>query len=76
MLITCDSRGGVVQLELEVVAAMRRLATGRTDETLNERFGISYNAWRKLLAGEPIRASVAARLMARIEALATGETAR
>lgn len=32
-----------------------------------DRFGISYNTLRKIERGEPIRASVAQRLLARIE---------
>lgn len=59
----------MVHLEEDFISSMQRLATGRTDEALNERFGISYNSWRKLLAGQPIRPSLANRLKARIEAL-------
>lgn len=59
----------MVHLEEDFISSMQRLATGRTDEALNERFGISYNSWRKLLAGKPIRPSLANRLKVRIEAL-------
>lgn len=59
-----------VHLEEEMILQMQRLATGRTDEALNARFGISYNTWRKLLAGQPIRPSLADRLKGRIAALA------
>ena len=59
----------MVYLEDGFISSMQRLVTGRTDEALNERFGISYNSWRKLLAGQPIRPSLANRLKARIEAL-------
>ncbi|MGK2909152.1 MAG: hypothetical protein ACSLE1_05045 [Sphingobium sp.] len=58
-----------VHLEQEMILQMQRLATGRTDEALNARFGISYNTWRKLLAGQPIRISLADRLKGRIAAL-------
>lgn len=58
-----------VHLEEDVIALMQILATGRTDEALNDRFGISYNTWRKLLAGQPIRMSLAKRLKIRIAAL-------
>jgi hypothetical protein len=36
------------------------------------QFGISYNTWRKVIAGQPIRASLRERLLARIEALEAG----
>ncbi|WP_088181897.1 hypothetical protein [Sphingobium sp. Z007] len=60
-----------VHLEEEMILQMQRLVTGRTDEALNARFGISYNTWRKLLAGQPIRPSLADRLKGRIAALET-----
>lgn len=53
----------------ETVARMRRHLDGRTDAALNARFGISYNTWRKLDAGEPVRASVATRLASRLSSL-------
>ncbi|OHC93860.1 MAG: hypothetical protein A2095_07255 [Sphingomonadales bacterium GWF1_63_6] len=58
-----------VHLEEEMILQMQRLVTGRTDEALNARFGISYNTWRKLLAGQPIRPSLADRLKGRIATL-------
>jgi len=61
-----------VHLEEEMILQMQRLVTGRTDEALNARFGISYNTWRKLLAGQPIRPSLADRLKGRIAALEAG----
>ena len=63
-----DNSNGV-HLEEEMILQMQRLVTGRTDEALNARFGISYNTWRKLLAGQPIRPSLADRLKGRIAAL-------
>lgn len=39
----------------------------RTEEAVMNRFGISYNTLRKIERGEPIRASVAQRLRARID---------
>lgn len=39
----------------------------RTEQAVMDRFGISYNTLRKIERGEPIRASVAQRLLARIE---------
>jgi hypothetical protein len=64
-----SSNSNAVHLEEEMILQMQRLATGRTDEALNARFGISYNTWRKLLAGQPIRPSLADRLKGRIAAL-------
>lgn len=64
-----SSNSNAVHLEEEMILQMQRLATGRTDEALNARFGISYNTWRKLLAGQPIRPSLADRLKDRIAAL-------
>ena len=64
-----SSNSNGVHLEAEMILQMQRLATGLTDEALNARFGISYNTWRKLLAGQPIRPSLADRLKGRIEAL-------
>lgn len=64
-----SSNSNAVHLAEEMILQMQRLATGRTDEALNARFGISYNTWRKLLAGHPIRPSLADRLKGRIAAL-------
>ena len=50
-----------------VVERMKRLATGQTDAALNDRFGISYNTWRKLKDGHPVRRSVAVRLVERVD---------
>ena len=63
-----SSRNGV-HLDERMILQMQALATGRTDEALNARFGISYNTWRKLLAGQAIRPSLASRLAERIAAL-------
>ena len=45
------------------------MVTYRTDAALGARFGISYNTWRKLIAGQPIRASLLSRLETRIRSL-------
>ncbi|MFT3965017.1 MAG: hypothetical protein QM690_03950 [Sphingobium sp.] len=60
-------------IEPEIVHAMRHLVTGRTDEQLTVRFGISYNSWRKIMAGEPVRPSLARRLEERVRRLQRGE---
>jgi hypothetical protein len=52
---------------------MQAMVTYRTDEALNDRFGISYNTWRKLIAGQPVRASLLNRLEARLETLVAEE---
>lgn len=64
-----SARQGLRPIETDLRQAMQRLATGRTDEKLNERFGISYNSWRKIMAGQPVRISLAKRLAARISIL-------
>lgn len=45
-----------------MVAGMR----GQTSDVLMMQFGISYNTWRKIRAGDPIRDSVAQRLEQRV----------
>jgi len=59
----------LVQLGPDAVALMQRHLDGRTDEALNARFGISYNTWRKIAAGQGVRPSVADRLLARLSML-------
>ncbi|WP_375188185.1 hypothetical protein [Sphingobium yanoikuyae] len=59
----------LVLVQPETVARMRLYLDGRTDEKLNARFGISYNSWRKIAAGQAVRASLANRLMARLSCL-------
>lgn len=63
----------LVQLEPETVERMQAHLDGLTDEKLNARFGISYNTWRKIAAGQRVRASVAGRLMMRLSHLEMGE---
>ncbi len=52
-----------------LVDRLQAMVDRRTDAALSEQFGISYNTWRKLIAGEPVRASVVTRLQARIDGL-------
>ena len=47
----------------EIVSLMRARRTPQTDEALQQAFGISYNTWRRINAGQAIRASVAERLI-------------
>jgi len=59
----------LVNVDERLVAKMRTYISGRTDEALNAQFGISYNTWRKLEAGLPVRPSLAARLQDRVGSL-------
>ncbi|MET0361042.1 MAG: hypothetical protein ABW048_04725 [Sphingobium sp.] len=65
---------GCRDVDPDLVDRMRAMVTYRTDEALNARFGISYNTWRKLIAGNPVRASLLHRLEARLQSLEAGET--
>ncbi|HEX7873590.1 MAG TPA: hypothetical protein VF475_11805 [Sphingobium sp.] len=56
-----------------LVDRVKAMVTHRTDEALNARFGISYNTWRKLIAGQPVRASLLTRLEARLDTLEAQE---
>ncbi|CAN5372422.1 hypothetical protein BH10PSE13_BH10PSE13_08680 [soil metagenome] len=60
---------GCRDVDPNLVHRMQAMVTHRTDEGLSERFGISYNTWRKLIAGQPVRASLLSRLEARLESL-------
>ncbi|MCE7797201.1 hypothetical protein LWE61_11590 [Sphingobium sufflavum] len=60
---------GCREVDPRLVDRMRAMVTYRTDEALNARFGISYNTWRKLIAGQPVRASLLNRLEARLDTL-------
>jgi len=50
----------------KVVDHMMAGLTGQTSDVLMLQFGISYNTWRKIRAGDPIRSSVAERLERRM----------
>lgn len=52
-----------------LVARMSRFTPHRTDKAIGERFGISYSTWRKLMAGEPVRATLMERLEQRVATL-------
>lgn len=45
---------------------MKAIVSCQTDEGLTEQFGLSYNTWRKIRSGLPIRASVAERVELRM----------
>ena len=63
-------RPGCRPIDPAVVRFMTSIVEGQTDECLNAQFGISYNTWRKLRKGEPIRASLADRLEHRVARIA------
>ena len=53
----------------DLVDRLQAMVDRRTDAALTEQFGISYNTWRKLIAGGPVRASVLSRVQARIDGI-------
>ncbi|PJG46614.1 hypothetical protein CAF53_20960 [Sphingobium sp. LB126] len=59
----------LVVIDKNLVDRMLLLQVGRTDEALNDRFGISYNSWRKIMEGRPVRPSLADRLIKRIQSI-------
>lgn len=54
------------QIPVAIVDHMRRTCPARTDEALQDRFGISYNTWRRIDAERPIRRSLAQRIIKRV----------
>lgn len=50
----------------DLVQYMIENCPGHTDEKLQPAFGISYNTWRRIRQGQPLRRSVAERLMNRL----------
>jgi hypothetical protein len=63
-------RSGLRPLDPHLASVMIQVARGQTDEVLGEQFGLSYNSWRKIKAGLPIRRSLAERIEQRVKALA------
>lgn len=64
-----------VLLDHAIMTSLREMIAGRTDSSLQAQFGISYNTWRKLDANMPIRASVAERLIERVQSLESNQRA-
>ena len=58
----------MVKLKKNVAEYVVQNCPGRTDRVLMDHFGISYNTFRKIEAGERIRGSVAFRLENRLMA--------
>lgn len=54
------------QVAPDVVHKMLNNLPGQTDFILMSHFGISYNTFRKIRSGEPVRCSVADRLEKRL----------
>jgi hypothetical protein len=59
----------LVNLDAEIVNRMLEMKPAQTSAALMSRFGISYNTWTKIRAGEPLRASLAGRLTERVRSL-------
>jgi hypothetical protein len=55
-------------LPANIIDHMHRTRPALTDEALQERFGISYNTWRRIVDQKPLRSSVVQRLISRLDA--------
>lgn len=60
-------RQSMTLIGTELAAHMAERLTAQTAEIVMQTFGISVNTWVKIRAGQPIRASVADRLLRRIQ---------
>ncbi|MES2496078.1 MAG: hypothetical protein V4618_08190 [Pseudomonadota bacterium] len=49
-----------------LVREMMQRCVSQTPSSLSDQFGISWNTWSKLRKGQPIRCSVALRLVSRV----------
>lgn len=49
-----------------LVHSMMQRCQSQTPSSLNDQFGISWNTWAKLRKGQPIRRSLALRLVSRV----------
>jgi len=49
-----------------LVRNMMQRCVSQTPSSLNDQFGISWNTWSKLRKGQPIRRSLALRLVSRV----------
>lgn len=57
---------GMRPVQRQVLDHMLTEMRGQTSDVLMMQYGISYNTWRKIRAGNPIRKSVAERLEQRV----------
>ena len=53
-------------VDIDLVSDMARKCASQTSTNLSDQFGISWNTWSKLRKGQPIRRSVAIRLVSRV----------
>ncbi|PSO09688.1 hypothetical protein C7E20_21290 [Sphingobium sp. AEW4] len=60
------SRAVTRHIDPPIVQRLGKRLCSRKPDHIMEQLGISLNTWLKLLAGEPIRASVADRLLDRL----------
>jgi len=61
------STSTMVRVDGVSIERMTRALSAQTDAGLMQTFGISLNTWNKLKKGEPIRQSVATRLIERLD---------
>jgi hypothetical protein len=59
------SQAATRHIDPQIVQRLGKRLCSRKPDHIMEQLGISLNTWLKLLAGEPIRASVADRLLDR-----------
>lgn len=59
-------RPGAYRVDDGLVNEMMQRCVSQTPSGLNDQFGISWNTWSKLRKGQPIRRSVALRLVSRV----------
>ena len=52
-----------------IAKAMKSVVICQTDEGLSAQFGLSYNTWRKIRSGLPVRRSLAERVELRVSQL-------
>lgn len=64
--MVCVRPIGMRPVQRQVLDHMLAEMRGQTSDVLMMQYGISYNTWRKIRAGDPIRNSVAERLEQRV----------
>ncbi|MGE0773624.1 MAG: hypothetical protein AB7L36_01080, partial [Sphingomonadaceae bacterium] len=65
-MIENNSTARFYRLNLALVSEMQTQCMGQTGQILMAQFGISYNTWKKIRNGSPIRKSTAVRLVTRV----------
>ena len=61
-----QKKPALAQIAPSTATAMHRALPAQTAESVMDRFGISVNTWVKIRDGQPIRPSVADRLLERL----------